>query len=247
MSYTALAGFILHRRPYRETSFLLDIFSLEWGLVSAVGKGIRGSKNDKKSLLQPFQALLLGLSGRHELKNLQQVDALGVSYNLEGHHLFSAMYINELLSRLLAKEIPQPELYHLYQTTLLALSQNAAIEPQLRQFELSLIADLGYGIDFLYDCNTGQDIEPMAYYSFIQEQGWLRLKQKSADKHCFLGEHIMQISDYVWTPASLLCAKTISRITLARLLGNKPLKSRELFKQNWSTKLAVKLENTSNE
>ena len=247
MSSTVLAGFILHRRPYRETSFLLDIFSLEWGLVSAVGKGIRGSKSDKKSLLQPFQALLLGLSGRHELKNLQQVDALDASYKLEGHYLFSAMYINELLSRLLAKEIPQAELYCLYQTTLQALSQQEAIEPQLRQFELSLIAELGYGIDFLYDTNSGQEIEPFAYYSFIHEQGWLRLKQQYAGNNCFLGESIMQISDFVWTPASLLCAKYISRMTLAKLLGDKPLKSRELFKQTWSTRLPVNVENLINE
>lgn len=247
MSCTALAGFILHRRPYRETSFLLDIFSLEWGLVSAVGKGIRGSKSDKKSLLQPFQSLLLGLSGRHELKNLQQVDALGASYKLEGNYLFSAMYINELLSRLLAKEIPQPELFHLYQTTLQALAEKQPLEAQLRQFELSLLADLGYGIDFLYDTNTGQEIEPLAYYSFIHEQGWIRLKQQYGDRNCFVGESIMQINEFFWTPASLLCAKYISRLTLAQLLGHKPLKSRELFKHSWSAKLPINVENIINE
>lgn len=247
MSSTALAGFILHRRPYRETSFLLDIFSLEWGLVSAVGKGIRGSKSDKKSLLQPFQLLLLGLAGRHELKNLQQVEALGSSYKLEGNYLFSAMYINELLSRLLAKEIPQPELFNLYQTTLKALADKQTIEPQLRQFELSLLADLGYGIDFLYDTNTGQEIEPFSYYSFIHEQGWIRLKQQYGDNNCFSGQSIMQINDLAWTPASLHCAKYISRLTLAKLLGDKPLKSRELFKQSWTTQLPNNVENTLNE
>jgi DNA repair protein RecO (recombination protein O) len=247
VSCTALTGFILHRRPYRETSFLLDIFSLEWGLISAVGKGIRGSKSDKKSLLQPFQALLLGISGRHELKNLQQVDALGASYKLEGHFLFSAMYINELLNRLVAKEIPQPELFNLYQTTLDALAQKEAIEPQLRQFELSLLADLGYGIDFLYDSNTGQTIDPQAHYSFIHEQGWLRLKQVNGGVNCFTGTSIMQINSLTWTSDSLLCAKYISRLTLAKLLGDKPLKSRELFKQSWSKASPLIEENVINE
>jgi DNA repair protein RecO (recombination protein O) len=128
VSSTPLTGFILHRRPYRETSFLLDIFSLEWGKVSAVAKGIRGAKNDKKSLLQPFQSLQLSLAGKHELKNLHQVEALAPSLNLQGTRLFSAMYINELLNRLLTHDMPQAELFLLYHTTLHALASEQSLE-----------------------------------------------------------------------------------------------------------------------
>ncbi|WP_340680306.1 DNA repair protein RecO [Paraglaciecola sp.] len=234
MSSSPLTGFILHRRPYRETSFLLDIFSLEWGKVSAVAKGIRGAKNDKKSLLQPFQVLQLSLAGKHELKNLQQVEALAPSFNLQGTRLFAAMYINELLNRLLAHDIPQADLFSLYQTTLQALALDQPLEPILRQFELSLLTDLGYGIDFLQDAELGQPVETEAFYGFVYEQGWLRLEQPNNRRNCFKGETLMQVEQFVWTPASLLCAKQIARLCLAQLLGNKPLKSRELFKHSWS-------------
>ncbi|KXI27384.1 DNA repair protein RecO [Paraglaciecola hydrolytica] len=243
MSSTPLTGFILHRRPYRETSFLLDIFSLEWGKFSAVGKGIRGAKNDKKSLLQPFQALQLTVVGKHELKNLQQVEALAPSLNLQGNYLFSAMYINEIVNRLLAHDIAQPELFTLYQSTLGALANEEPIEPVLRQFELSLLADLGYGIDFSQDAEFSQNIEPEAYYGFVYEHGWLRQKVPSQSRFCFKGETLLLVAQLEWTAASLHCAKQIARLCLAQLLGTKPLKSRELFKHSWSHNAPSQLEN----
>ena len=243
MSNAILTGFILHRRPYRETSFLLDIFSLEWGKVSAVAKGIRGAKNDKKSLLQPFQALQLTLSGKHELKNLNQVEALAPSLNLQGNRLFAAMYVNELLNRLLAQDMPQAELFTLYQTTLQALADDLPLEPVLRQFELSLLVDLGYGINFSQDAESGQAIDPQVYYGFVYEQGWLHLEQANNRRNCFKGETLLEVEQLVWTDASLLCAKQVTRLCLAQLLGTKPLKSRELFKHSWSHTASQKLEN----
>lgn len=233
MSSTLLSGFILHRRPYRETSFLIDIFTLEWGKVCAIGKGIRGSKSDKKSLLQPFQALQLVLSGKHELKNLQQVESLEPSMNLHGNHLFSAMYLNELLNRLLINEAPQTELYSLYQSTLLSLTKQMAIEPLLREFELSLLMELGYGIDFSHDSHSGEAIEHDAFYSYVNEQGLVRLKQFYRGNNCFKGSALIELERFAWTVDSLRSAKQISRLALAPLLGTKPLKSRELFQQNW--------------
>ena len=241
MSSQALNGFILHRRPYRETSVILDIFSLEWGKFSAVGKGVRGSKSDKKSLLQPFQALLLHVSGKHELKNLQQVEALSPSINLVGNGLFSAMYINELLNRLLANEMPHPLLFALYQQVLDGLAQNQPLEPLLRQFELSLLADLGYGIDFCHDGHSGEALQADTHYCYVAELGWIR-QSGLVSRFAFTGEVLLQIDQLQWTPASLQCAKYISRLALAPLLGDKPLKSRELFQRNWSTHDASTLE-----
>mgnify|MGYP000335182241 CR=1 FL=1 len=60
-------------------------------------------KCDKKSLLQSFQLLLLSVSGRHELRNLNQLESAGPRLQLGGNQLFSAMYINEVHNRLLPK------------------------------------------------------------------------------------------------------------------------------------------------
>jgi DNA repair protein RecO (recombination protein O) len=46
---------------------------------------------------------------------------------------------------------------------------------------------------------------------------------------------LLQVSNNIWTANSLQCAKRITRMALSPLLGQKPLKSRELFQQTWTT------------
>jgi DNA repair protein RecO (recombination protein O) len=229
VSQDIISGFLLHRRPYRETSYLLDVFTLELGKISLVAKGVRGSKSDKKSLLQSFQPLLLSVYGKHELKNLRQVEAKGPALVLTGNNLFSAMYLNEVLNRVLAIEQAHNELFELYESSLTALSQQQEIEPVLREFELGLLNELGYGLDFNNEWQGGQTIEPGLYYTLVLEHGFQQLPGSDRSSNCFLGENLKKISHYQWDKGSLNSAKRISRMALAPLLGQKPLKSRELF------------------
>tara|TARA_R110000751_G_scaffold307911_1_gene435170 strand:- start:97347 stop:98078 length:732 start_codon:yes stop_codon:yes gene_type:complete len=229
-----LTGFLLHRRSYRETSYLTDLFTLELGKVSAVARGVRGNKGDKKSLLQSFQPLLLSISGKHELRNLNQLEPTGSMLKLVGHQLFSAMYLNELLNRLLPKEVPHPELFQCYQQSLRWLANDGDIEPCLRQFELLLLDDMGYGFDLTHDYENGQPVEADVDYCLVLENGIKRIDNLAQGSNRFSGEALLQVSHHVWTPNSLQCAKRITRMALSPLLGHKPLKSRELFQQTWS-------------
>lgn len=225
-----LNGFLLHRRPYRETSYLVDLFTLEWGKVRALVKGVRASKSDKKSLLQAFQPLLLSLSGKHELKNLNQLESAGAMLNLTGKSLFSAMYINEVMNRLLAPEIPQPELFLRYQQGLGRLAQGKEIEPTLREFELALLDELGYGFDLTHEYQQGKAVEPQVHYTFIIEHGLQHCPIPQNSPNYFCGETLLKVSRFDWDKSSLQCAKYLTRLTLSPLLGGKPLKSRELFR-----------------
>lgn len=230
-----LTGFVLHRRFYRETSYLTDLFTLELGKVSAVARGVRGNKSDKKSLLQSFQPLLLSISGKHELRNLNQLESAGSMMKLVGHQLFSAMYLNELLNRLLPKEVPHPELFNCYQQSLKWLASGGDIEPCLRQFELMLLDDMGYGIDLTQEYENGKTVETDIDYCLVLENGIRRIDKSAKGTNRFSGEALLQVSNNDWTPNSLQCAKRITRMALAPLLGSKPLKSRELFQQTWTT------------
>lgn len=230
-----LTGFLLHRRSYRETSYLTDLFTLELGKVSAVARGVRGNKGDKKSLLQSFQPLLLSVTGKHELRNLNQLESAGSMLQLVGHQLFSAMYLNELLNRLLPKEVPHPELFQSYQQSLNWLANDGDIEPCLRQFELLLLEDMGYGIDLIQEYENGQPVEANVDYCLILENGIKRIDHLAQGTNRFSGDALLQVSNNIWTPSSLQCAKRITRMALSPLLGRKPLKSRELFQQTWTT------------
>ena len=224
-------GVVLHKREYRETSFLVDFFTREMGKIRAVCKGVRSGKNAKKSLLQPFQPLILSFSGRHDLKNLTQVDASGQHFRLQGNGMFSAFYMNELLNRCLIDEVPNQDVFDLYLASLLRLVEGHSIEPTLREFEINLLAALGYGLDCTNDWQSGELIDTQGYYSFVTQHGFQRLVSPNQSKNCFKGETILNIANNNWTQLTLKQAKVIMRMAFLPILGDKPLKSRELFLQ----------------
>lgn len=226
-----LNAMVLHRRAYRETSYIVDFFTREAGKVSAVCKGVRGKKSDKKSLLQPYQQLIVNLAGRRELKNLAGLEATGRRLTLMGDKLFSAMYLNELLNRTLLPEVSYTNLYDLYLASLVRLADNQAIEPVLREFEFNLLNELGYRLDLQHDWRNEEAVDPEAYYTFVSQHGIQKLASQDQTKNCFNGVELDKIVRNQWDNQSLKCAKMISRMALHPLLGSKPLKSRELFQQ----------------
>src|SRR5690606_16075521 len=141
-------AFILHSRPYKETSALVDLFTLQHGRLRAVLRGARGKVG---SLARPFAPLDLELRGRAELKSVSRVESAGRANLLSGDALFSGLYLNELLIRLLPAEVPQPELFEHYRLTLQALAERRPLEPLLRAFEWRLLDDLGYGFALSLD------------------------------------------------------------------------------------------------
>ena len=63
-------AFILHRRPYRDSSLLLEALSMEHGRLGLVARGAAGPRSRLRGLLQPFVPLLLSWSGAGDLVTL---------------------------------------------------------------------------------------------------------------------------------------------------------------------------------
>src|SRR5690242_2048168 len=112
-------AYILHYRPYRDTSLLLNVFSQDYGYISAIAQGARSVRSPLKGLLQPFTPLLLSWSGKTELLRLTGTEAQSLPHYLAGERLVSGIYLNELLLRALHKFDPHPTLYDFYQLSLL--------------------------------------------------------------------------------------------------------------------------------
>ncbi|MCW8109431.1 DNA repair protein RecO [Alteromonas ponticola] len=228
---------ILHRRPYRETSYLVDFFTLEYGKMSAVAKGVRNSRNERKSLLQPFQPLRIQLTGKSELKNLTQLEGASKAFSLGGFNLFCAMYLNEVTNRVLQPELPVGDLFEAYQNALQALSglSNTPTEEAqiiLREFEFALLTEMGLLVDLSVTTDSGLPVHSADFYMFDAEMG-LTLAPLGYP-HRLPGYHLLAIMQRKWSADSLRIAKYINRIALRPLLGDKPLKSRELFVVNTS-------------
>jgi len=89
-------AFVLHSRPWSETSLLLDVFSEESGRVRLVAKGARSRRSSLKGTLQPFTPLLIRFSGRGDVKTLRSAEAVSLALPLSGIALYSVLYVNEL-------------------------------------------------------------------------------------------------------------------------------------------------------
>ncbi|MGV6807717.1 MAG: DNA repair protein RecO [bacterium] len=223
-------AYILHSRPYRESSQLTDLFSREQGRVRVVHRGGRNKR------LLPFTPLQVAWSGKSELHTLRSAEAIGVSIALNGPNLYAGIYLNELLERLLHYQEPHQYLYECYEVALQQLSTPAEpVDVTLRRYEYALLGELGYGYDFQADSETGDAVEADQWYWFDPDAGCRRGLRSAADTQMpnwVLGQHLLEIADNnLDSDAVRKAAKRINRIALGRLLGDRPLKSRELFRQ----------------
>lgn len=227
-------AYILHTRPYRDSSLLIDAFTASQGRISLIAKAARGihSKNSRfKGLLQAFVPLSLSWRGKTELLNLLNAEPSGLFLPpLTGQLLICGLYLNELLIRLLYRYDPHPSLFQAYQTALTTLPQNPNIV--LRLFEKRLLAELGYALHLNQDNQTQQPILPDQYYQFIPSQGlFICLNTSLTNKSSlFSGASLLAIYYEQWTtPDQLLDAKRLFRFALHHLLEGKSIRSRELL------------------
>lgn len=180
--------------------------------------------------MQPFTPLLLRWSGRGELKTLTKAEPAAQSLPLQQRALYSGFYVNELICRLIETESAYPQLFQDYLVCLTQLASNDNVEPSLRCFELQLLDTLGYSVDFLHCAGSGLPVEANMTYRYREEKGFIASLVK--DNNSFYGKELLAFHQRQFNDAlTLQAAKRFTRLVLKPYLGNKPLKSRELFTQ----------------
>lgn len=227
-------AYVLHTKPYRETSLIVDFFTPKLGRVTAVARGASKSKSTRH-LFQPFIPIQVSVFGRSELKTLGKIELSGQGFTVVGARLYLAFYINELLVRLLQYGDEQIHLFSAYIGCLENLSDTSSDEAAaLRQFELQLLSALGYGLNFSHVANTNEPINPSAEYHFVPLLGFVELNSSSDRQNVISGGQILGLDDSILANSKLM--KFVTRAQLGALLGDKPLNSRLLYQQFLSEK-----------
>jgi DNA repair protein RecO (recombination protein O) len=225
-------AYVLHHRPWRDTSRILDVWSREHGRLSLFARGVRGGKPGAGSLLRPFQPLLASWSGRGDAAQLTRVEAAsdesGAAIGaLPAAALMSAFYLNELVLNLTTRLDPQPALYDDYHATLAALRAGAPVAPALRRFERQLLAHLGYGLDCSTDAHTGEPLKADAYYHFHVALGFVQASSGAPGQGAARGSVILALGrDQFDDPQVQDEARRILRLALDHLLEGRELRTR---------------------
>ena len=220
-------GFVLHQRPYRNTSQLLECVTANHGRVGLVARGSRRAGSGQRALLQPFVPLRLSWLRRGDLGRLTQVEAAGASYPLAAQRLLGGYYANELLLRLTARSDPNAEIFSCYSRCLAELAGGAHVARTMRIFEMRLLQALGYGLELDADAGTGEPLHADRSYAFEAEHGLHVASADDPDAELFSGRDLISLrEESLDDDDSLRAAQRLLAHVLRVYLGERPLKSR---------------------
>ena len=223
-------AYVLHRRAFKETSALVDLFSSKYGRIGAVAKGVRRKKSGLSGILQTFQLLQVAWSGRGELVTITSAEPADTPIIYSGRSLLNGFYLNELLMRFLHRNDPHPELFSMYHASLRALTDNDKEESVLRLFEKVLLKSIGYGLVLDHDVVTDDKIDPDRKYVYRMNKGPSEHFTQAANEVVIHGATLHALgAERLVDDNTLREAKLLMRSVISHYLGDRPLMSRELF------------------
>ena len=227
-------AWVLHSRPFRETSLIVEAFSREFGRMGLVARGGRRPRSRLALAALPFRLLLLSWTGRGELATLTAAESAPRHSALAppgGETLLAAMYLNELVLRLTRREDPHPELFDHYSQALGDLCAGREMEPALRCFELDLLASLGFGLNLEHD-TEGRALAAETAYCYRMEQGAEALPKgaRTGEAMNFFGAELLGIARRDWgSRDTRRAARRLLRTAIDFYLEGKPLNTRKVF------------------
>lgn len=224
-------AWLLHHRPFQDSSRILDILSRDHGRLSLVARGSRSAKSKLKGVLRPFLPLQLSWVIRSDLGTLTGAEMNGAPISLKGDALLSAYYVNELLLNLLHRHDPQPEIFAAYHATISSLKGQEHVAVALRRFELELLRLLGYAINLDHDTESGDALDPERQYEYRVERGPVQVDNRNGPM-VFTGAALIAVAREEFSNATVRKdAGRLLRQVIAWHLDGKELKSRKVMKE----------------
>lgn len=219
---------VLHRRPYRNTSLLVEALTQDYGRVGLVARGVRTARSRLKGLLQPFAPLLLSWSGKGDLVTLTGAEEAAIPFALPASRLLCGFYVNELLLRFLKRYDPHPGLFAAYRQVLAALAEEDSEEAALRVFEKQLLAELGYGLMLSAEAVSGAPIRADAVYRYVLDRGPMTAENSGGIP--ISGRSLLALQRETFAdPGELREVKRLTRVAIGMHLEGIPLRTRELM------------------
>lgn len=235
-------AFVLHARPWRETSLLVELLTQAHGRVGVVARGVQGTKQQaRRAALQPWQSIEFDALPKGELWTLSRWEALDAAPRHVGDAALAGFYVHELLLRLLPRQDAVPEVfarYALLRDELAAVAAPAGAMERvgapppsialplawvLRRFERDLLDALGLGLPW-GDTADGDALDPAARYRVDPEHGAWRDRSHAPDS--LRGSALLALAEDRCPPAEELGElRRGLRAVLAHHLGGKPLKA----------------------
>ena len=220
-------GYILHHRPYRDTSRILEVLLRDHGRLTLFARGVRGAKPRFGGVLQPFGLLLFSYQQGREAGQLTGAESAESVAPLPPGSLMAGFYLNELLLKLTTRHDPMAEVFEDYRRALSGLRVGGKVEAVLRVFEKRLLEAMGYGVDLTSEAGTGKGIEAEGFYRFQASKGLVPAREGDAD--AVVGRSLLALArEEIGEGRELEDARRVLKAALAERLEGKELTTRRV-------------------
>ena len=226
-------AYVLHHRPYRDTSRILELFTRDYGRVSVFARGARGARKGGAalaSILQPFNRLLVSWSGKGEAGQLIGAEFDGAVSTLPPDRLVSGFYLNELLLKLFVRHDSHPDVFSLYGSTLDALRVDADGVRSLRLFEKRLLDAIGYGLALEREADSDRPLDARHAYRYRLDQGAMRIEGVAEGADIYSGSTLLAVAREDFADSAVCAqARALLRAALDHCLEGKELRTRQVM------------------
>ncbi|AVR99301.1 DNA repair protein RecO [Pseudoduganella armeniaca] len=222
-------AFVLHSYPYKETSLIVELLTRDFGRVALIAKGAKRPHSQLRGVLQTFQPLSAGWTGKNELRTLTDADWVGGMLPLEKTALLCGFYLNELLVKLLARDDAHPKLFDHYVATLNQLAHQESPPIVLRKFETALLKETGVAADLTRCTSTRAKVLAEVQYVVEPERG-PRPVQPDDTAPRVAGKTLLDMEREDYRDAATQAqSKQLMRFLLAYHLNGAPLNTRQIL------------------
>ena len=197
--------------------------------------GKRDLKTFSQINIAPFSSVAQSASQENEdTKNIE----IRHQESITGQHQYAALYLNEILWRLLPTEDPMPILWQHYQNSLYELKKPLTTDELrlcLRQFESYLFDELGFSLA-LHQDSLENSIEPEQFYRFLPDVGIVPIlhtenSESMLTQAVFKGKDILMMVEQGLCDSTLTAWSRLHRQLIDHMLDYQPLQSRLLWQQ----------------
>lgn len=213
--------YLLHKRPFKDHYSWVFLLSKEHGVVSACVREAKKQKTGIEPLLTFARYWCSGRAG--QILRLNKIELEAPAGALAGMAAISGLYINELIYST-CREFEAKQVFEVYTNLLPQLAQGGqTMLIALREFELFLLTELGYAIDF-------SELTNFEHYHYHAQTGLTGTA--AATNLSFKREHLQAIANLDWQqPGALQAARKLLKLVLATVLDGKQLQTYAWFQE----------------
>ena len=191
-------------------------------------RAVRGAPNrNGPRCCSPSGPLRVSWGGRGELGTLHAVEPAQPATEIAGDRFMAGFYLNELVLVFTRRGEPHPDLFAHYTAALADLGVPGGLEASLRQFEIALLAETGYGLSLERDADTGAPLQDSQLYRYVADRGPVAVRDAGDRSLVFSGAELKCIGAGSFADVGMLrTAKRLLRHVLRYHLGDRELKTR---------------------